>query len=82
MIATDGNQTYVLYLYQDIQWGNERTTVGFNSGDPTRFYNLPESLFGDLVLNLESLSNIGRPGIFAFRVDQEEIILPEGLGKN
>lgn len=76
VLATDGNMTFVLFLYQEIQWGRERTTVGFNSGDLTRFYNLPESLVGDLVLNLDMISNVGIPGVFAFRVDQDNIILP------
>jgi hypothetical protein len=80
VIATDGSLTFVLFLYQDIQW-SIASSIGFNSGDPNRFYNLPESQLRNLVLDLEMFSNIGRPGIFAFRVDQEDIILPSTSGK-
>ena len=80
VIATDGDMTFVLFLYQEIQWGRERTNVGFNSGNPSQFYNLPEAQFGDLVLDLDSLSNFGRPGIFAFRVDQEDVMPPPMSG--
>ena len=73
VIASDGEMTFVLFLYDDIQWSNEFTRIGFDSGTGMG-YNLPQEIFNN-ILNLESLSNIERPGIFAFRVDQGSGIL-------
>ena len=70
VIASDGEMTFVLFLYEDIQWSNEFTRIGFDSGTGIG-YNLPQEILN----NLESLSNIERPGIFAFRVDQGSSIL-------
>ena len=71
VIATDGSQTYVLFLYRDIQWGRGATSIGFNAGDGVRGFNLFESFSNDeSVLNLESTSNVELPGVYMFRVDQ------------
>ena len=78
MIATDGNSTYVLFLYRDIQWGDAGTSVGFNAGDGVRGFNVPEA-FGDFdILSLESTSNVGLeyPGVHMYRVDQSGVIQP------
>ena len=79
-MATDEEMTYILFLYGDIQWSrsNRATRIGFWSypGRGGTSYNLPQADSDDTILDLENLSNIGRPGIFAFRVDQESIILP------
>ena len=73
VIATDGNETFVLFLYEDVQWGNPYTTIGFNAGDGVRSFtpSLPDS-----VKNVETASNIGIPGTYIFRVDQESIMEP------
>ncbi len=76
VLATDGNQTFVAFLYEDIQWGSSDTTIGFNAGDQVRSFTLPESGAVDDVLNLESTSNVGIPGTYIFRVDGDEIVLP------
>ena len=73
VIASDGEMTFVLFLYDDIQWSNSNTRIGFDSGTGIG-YNLPQEILSNL-LNLESLSNIERPGIFAFRVDKGSGIL-------
>ena len=70
-LTTDGNATFVLFLYGDIQWTSGFTNIGFNSRSSDSFYNLPDS-----AIDLETLSNIGSPGVFVFRVDQETIQLP------
>ena len=77
-MATDEEMTYVLFLYGDIQWSkggyyNETARIGFDSRTS---YDLPQADSDDTILDLENMSNIGRPGIFAFRVDQEAVILP------
>lgn len=79
VIATDGTATYVLFLYRDIQWGTPSTNVGFNAGDGLRFFNLPRPFGSPDFLVLTSASNVGTPGTFMFRVDQEQILLPGGI---
>ena len=79
VLTTDGNATYVMFLYRDIQWGSSDTTVGFNAGDGVRGYKLPEANTTGGVLNLEISSNVGIPGAFYFRVDQETIVTPPPL---
>ena len=70
ILATDGNQTFVMFLYEDIQWGSAETTIGFNAGDRFQSITLPESLTTEGVLNLDITSNVGIPGVYVFRVDQ------------
>ena len=61
-----------MFLYHDIQWSSERdTTIGFNAGDGVNSYTVPESLTADGVLNLGSTSNVGIPGTYIYRVDQD-----------
>ena len=70
VLATDGTMTFVMFLYEDIQWGSAQTTIGFNAGDRSQFITLPESLTAEGVLNLENTTNVGIPGVYIFRVDQ------------
>ena len=49
------------------------TIIGFNAADGTRFFSLSEFSINGGFLNLESSSNIGIPGVFAYRVDQSAI---------
>jgi hypothetical protein len=62
--------TFVMFLYEDIQWGDSVTSIGFNAGDGERFFTLPQSLTAAGVFGLESSSNVCLPGTFLFRVDQ------------
>ena len=70
VIATDESRTYVGFIYEDIQWGSSYVTIGFNAGDQSRSYTLPESYSDQAVLNLVNTSNVGRQGTYIFRVDQ------------
>ena len=70
VLATDGNQTFVMFLYEDIQWGSAQTTIGFNAGDQSQSITLSESLTTEGVLNLDNTTNVGIPGVYIFRVDQ------------
>ena len=70
ILATDGNQTFVMFLYEDIQWANFVTSIGFNAGDREESITHPESLTTEGVLNLENTTNVGIPGVYIFRVDQ------------
>ena len=78
VVATDGSATYVMFLYRDVQWGSSQTSVGFNAGDDTRGFNLPQSFTNESVLNLEADSNVGAgpecAGVFVFRVDLNDTI--------
>ena len=71
-MASDGQNLFVLFLYVDIQWTQNslnRSTaqVGFNAGDGVHYYTLPGSCTKD-VANLTSGSNMGVPGMWAFKV--------------
>ena len=77
VIATDGTRTFIGFLYEDIQW-TANTVIGFNAGDGVRSFTLPESLTTAGILNLESTSNVGIPGVYLFRVDQNEVMQPPG----
>ena len=70
VLATDGEKTFVTFLYEDIQWGDAETTIGFNAGDQLQAITPPESLTTEGVLNLENTTNVGIPGVYIFRVDQ------------
>ena len=70
VLATDGITTFVMFLYHDIQ-SSRNTKIGFNAGDGVNYYTVPESLTADGVLNLDSTSNVGIPGMYIYRVDQD-----------
>ena len=86
-MATDGVSAYVIFLYADgeIQWttgdlsggvnglGGTPAHVGFNAGDGVRFAAVPDSETPEII-NISSTSNIGVPGVWIFRVDQEDVI--------
>ena len=69
-MATNGSKTFVMFLYQDIQWTSD-TAIGFNGGDEVYYFIVPESRTADGVLNLNNTSNVGIPGMYIYRVDQD-----------
>ena len=76
-LTSDGEKTFVLFMYRDIQWGRGQSTVGFNAGDRAHFYALAQPYI-NTNLTLETDTNVNVPGVHAFRVDQTEILLPPG----
>jgi len=86
VLATNGTQTYAIFLYADglIQWttgdnqggvnglGGNPAQVGFNNGDGTNFAVIPPSGTAD-VLNLDSTSNVNMPGVWIFQIDGDTI---------
>ena len=64
-----------MFLYHDIQWSGvyyaDGTRIGFNAGDGVHYYIVPESVTADGVLNLDNTSNVGIPGMYIYRVDQD-----------
>ncbi len=61
VLATDGSSSFVLFLYQDIQWGT--ANIGFNAGDGVRGYMAPEAFTGTRIA-----------GIRAFQVDGSQVL--------
>ncbi len=72
VLMTDGQRSYVCLLYSRIQWG-PGAQIGFNAGDGNRSFTVPGGLTG-ATRYMESLSNVGRPGLFVYQVDGEYIV--------
>ena len=91
MLVTDGSQSFVIFLYADglIQWttgdssngvngtGGIPAQVGFNAGDGINFAAVPESRTADII-DIDTTSNIGVPGVWAFQVNEEAIVVSSG----
>ena len=88
MLAVSGSETYAIYLYADglIQWttgdetginglGGVPAIVGYSFGDGIISYTVPGSLSTDII-NIASISNIGEPGKWVFRLDEDDVVLP------
>ncbi len=86
VLATDGLKSFAFFLYADgeIQWttgdassgsggfGGTPAHAGFDAGDGVRFALIPESDSPEII-NIDTTSNVGVPGVWAFRVDGEDI---------
>ena len=46
--------------------------AGFNAGDGRRYFNIPGSAT-DQVMFISSMSNVGKPGQWIFRIDNAKI---------
>ena len=75
VLATDGERSFTFFTYVDITWGEGG--IGFNAGDGVRFYELPDSRTPE-AREVEESSNVGVEGVYAYRVDLQNIILPGG----
>ena len=75
MLASDGETSFVFFIYADIQCGNG--SIGFNAGDGMRSFTLPGSTTS-AARNVETDSNTGIGGVYAYRVDLSEIVSPGG----
>ena len=74
-----------MFLYHDIQWGEDTSTIGFYAGDGIRSFTLSDrNTTNNDPFNLSSSSNVEIPveipGAYFFRVDQDEVILPTARG--
>jgi hypothetical protein len=86
VLMSDGTYSFVSFLYADglIQWttgdasggtnglGGTPAQGGFNAGDGARFFSIPGSQTS-AILNVYNTSNVGIPGVWTFRVDQNDI---------
>ncbi len=75
-MATDGQVSFVTFLYDDIQWRDMSTQAGID-GDKVRFVDILESVPD--ARNLDTNSNVGVPGMWIYRVDSSDFIFPLGL---
>ena len=67
ILATDRVRTVAIFLYNDIQWGQE-AQIGFNNGDGYTSFTIPEAL-SIQALNVDETSNVGTPGVYVFQID-------------
>lgn len=80
MLASDGTNTFAIFLYLDINWttgdnhdgvnglGGQPAQVGFDAGDQINSLVVNES-FTDDIVNIEERSNIGIPGMYMFQIN-------------
>uniref|UniRef100_A0AC35G110 Uncharacterized protein n=1 Tax=Panagrolaimus sp. PS1159 TaxID=55785 RepID=A0AC35G110_9BILA len=88
-ITTDGRHSFAIFYYNKIQWttgtasnghhekgtGGTSAQIGFDAGDSHNRTMLEVSC-KDSVINISSMSNVEKPGVFVFRIDSAEIIKP------
>jgi hypothetical protein len=78
VLSTDGDRSFVFFLYHDIQWTSPNNNTdsyaqaGFNAGDGITFETLPYSNTEDII-QLVNQSNVNIPGLFVYRVDTDKI---------
>ena len=71
IFMTDGTLTFMIIYYKLIQWdGNETYQAAFSR--PGYNYTTNEVP----IQNITTLSNVGVPGMFIYRVDQYFVIMP------
>ena len=76
VLATDGERSFAFFIYIDMQWG--MGGVGFDAGDDMRSFTLPGSRTSAASATIESGSNIGINGVYAYRIDFQSIVNPGG----
>ena len=74
VIATDGQETFVFFIYGDIEWG-DGANIGFNAGDGTRSFMVPGALTTQS-RNIEDGSNVDMTGVYIYRVDSCSVLGP------
>ena len=70
------SDTYIMFLYKEIQENPPQLGIGFNAGDGIHGFGLLQQYPLNSALHLHSTSNVGVPGAFYFRVDQDSVMLP------
>ena len=88
ILATDSVYSFALFLYADgeIQWTTDDASgginglsgtpaqVGFDAGDGVHYATIPGSR-SDAIINVTRTSNVGVPGMWVFRIDEEEVVI-------
>uniref|UniRef100_A0A914YRU3 Uncharacterized protein n=1 Tax=Panagrolaimus superbus TaxID=310955 RepID=A0A914YRU3_9BILA len=88
ILTTNGQHSFAIFYYNVIQWttgtasngnanglGGTPAQVGFDAGDGVNRAMLSVSCTNNVV-NIGSMSNVGKPGVFVFQIDSVEIITP------
>ena len=80
-----------MYADGEIQWttgdasggvsglGGTPAQVGFNAGDGVNFAKVPASRTPDII-NIDTTSNVGIPGVWIFQVNEARIVIANGKG--
>ena len=66
VIATNGQITFALFIYSNIEWGV--ANIGFNAGNGMRSFMAPGALTSQ-TRNIVNGSNVGILGLYIYRVD-------------
>ena len=75
VMATDGQATFIFFIYSDIEWGI--ANIGFNAGDGVRSFMVPGALTSQ-TMNIDMGSNVNISGLYIYRVDQNVVFEPTG----
>ncbi|KAI1709165.1 nidogen-like domain-containing protein [Ditylenchus destructor] len=81
LLATDGNQTYAIFMYNAIGWSVEirrYAKVGFAIREDSKTYLVSGSDRPD-ISTIGNRSNIGIPGKWIFKIDQATIYEPSSV---
>ena len=73
VIASDGQRTFVFFIYDEIEWGF--ANIGFNAGDGVRSFMVPGALTVQS-RDIEEGTNVGRTGVYIYRVDRCSVLDP------
>nr|XP_058155717.1 sushi, nidogen and EGF-like domain-containing protein 1 isoform X4 [Dasypus novemcinctus]XP_058155718.1 sushi, nidogen and EGF-like domain-containing protein 1 isoform X4 [Dasypus novemcinctus] len=87
VLITDGNVSFTIFNYETIAWttgmhassggnaaglGGIAAQAGFNAGDGRRYFSIPGSRTAG-VAEVETTTNVGVPGRWAFRIDDAQV---------
>ncbi len=70
VISTDGQLSFVTFLYDDIQWSEDNSQAGIF------FFTITHVKIPGSARNLPTNSNVGVDGMWMYRVDSSSIIMP------
>ncbi|XP_039084428.1 sushi, nidogen and EGF-like domain-containing protein 1 isoform X3 [Hyaena hyaena] len=87
VLITDGKFSFTIFNYESITWttgthassggdtdglGGIAAQAGFNAGDGRRYFSIPGSRTADMA-EVETTTNVGVPGRWAFRIDDAQV---------
>ncbi|XP_053453179.1 sushi, nidogen and EGF-like domain-containing protein 1 isoform X2 [Nycticebus coucang] len=87
VLITDGKSSFTIFNYESIVWttgthassggnatglGGIAAQAGFNAGDGRRYFSIPGSRTADMA-EVETTTNVGVPGRWAFRIDDAQV---------
>ncbi len=81
----NNNVSFVFFFYDEINIDSRSVNIGFrspNNNNGGESFMLPGVLSGSTELNLTSTGNTDIPGFFAYRVDLNFIVQPQGISRS